>query len=245
MEKSLSNCKNLDIILNLHIRETLFSAFKTLQGFGDSRKITGLNLDKYSSSGDNNSIMISALSFNVNSVNYSVINSEKSENYSVINSEKLKDIIPIITEKNKKQSNSKNKSEQIDSFFNKIVSGEKLKFDEEDTKTINFSINTDVADLHIVNSDKNKKFKENKILDIKKEIDEENDKNSMIKGRKKSCIKKSLTTMGRGSRGNDNKVTKKSNFLNDKLFEFDEISDSIHSEGDNSNSESENTSFNF
>ena len=241
MEKSLSNCKNLDIILNLHIRETLFSAFKTLQGFGDSRKITGLNLDKYSSSGDNNSIMISALSFNVNSVNYSVINSEKSENYSVINSEKLKDIIPIITEKNKKQSNSKNKSEQIDSFFNKIVSGEKLKFDEEDTKTINFSINTDVADLHIVNSDKNKKFKENKILDIKKEIDEENDKNSMIRGRNKSNIKKSLTMMG----GNDNKVTKKSNFLNDKLFEFDEISDNIHSEGDNSNCESENTSFNF
>ena len=260
MEKNLSNFENLEIILNLYIRETLFTAFKTLQGFGDSKKISGLNLDNFSQRESlyNNSIMISALalSFNVNSTNFSVINSEKSERYSIINleksdklekSEKIIDEIPEYIKKNKEQQiNLKNniKQNQIDDIYNKIINGENFTIDDEDTRTVNYSINTNEAENFLILQNENKKIKnkENKILNVQKNKkkdslitntfkDEENNINTIIRKKNKS-IKKSNTMM-------DNKYGKKlkknrgSVFLKDKkeidrkpqLFEFDEISE--------------------
>ena len=115
MEKSLMNCKKIELILNLNIKKSLLTTFKTIQAFNDSKRITGLNFEEFSEK--SNSKMISALNFN--------INSEKSDNRE--SSQKFENQVLGKSEKSK----------LIHNFFNKIQNNENSSLDLSESLSIN------------------------------------------------------------------------------------------------------------
>ena len=226
MEKNLLNCKKIELILILNIKKSLLTTFKTIQAFNDSKKITGLNFEEFSEKGTNNSIIISALSLNVNSEKSFSINSEKSEKEkkeeklgSKVTSQKLENQENSgKSEKNKQIEKPKLKNKLINDFYNQIQDKENLSID--------LSINTNQVTESF--KEENKTEKES----LNTTTVEENDINKInIYIRRKSTLKKSLSlrenkggSKGRVRGGSKGKKRKVSIFKN-KISEYDEISE--------------------
>lgn len=259
MENNKSKYSKLEIFFSLKKKEHLLKSFKTLQGFIESKKITGLKLDDIFPA-DNMSINISKLSFNINSVQNSFsenisINSEFDSPNFDSNSESSNS---KLIKKNQKQtkkvyeaSKFKNNDILIEDHYKKILNG--TDFPDDDNKSVNFSIKTqDFLDYNLqkkAKKDYKEKihFKENKILEeknrtrkesfntTKMSIDEEEDINEEISRRKKTVIKKAVTMMN--VKKVDGMKMGKSRFRSKfiekkKIFVFDQISNNDFSDND-------------